>query len=277
MLRYSGLIWLLVAFVLPTTADAQFGFRNGGFDKRACKRQCHLQHKQFSRRSMPPVMPYCPQMMPQPIMLPPACPQMPVCPQVQTTYRQEQFTTYQPITRTHVRREAVQVSVPVTTHKQVTVDEGGYKMVWVPNLTTKTVAETTLQKQVQYRDVPYQVVENVPQVHTRIVPQTVAMTQPCCGPTIGTSQPVSMFTAMPVATVAQAPVAPPVSVPVAQPLPQQGEWVKVPQKAAVPAQAEVDSEIQLQNYERFAPAKSAKGMFSRPSSTSTALRTSRLY
>nr|WP_271870808.1 hypothetical protein [Planctomicrobium sp.] len=258
MVRYN-FFWLLLVFVLPSTADAQFGV------PRSRCNTCQAKRQAFVPYVAPPVVSHCPQ--------------------VQTTYRQQQFTTYQPVTRTHVRREAVQVNVPVTTQKQVTVDEGGYKMVWVPKMTTKTVAQTTIQKQVQYRDVPYQVVENVPQVHTRIVPQqtiayrpqTIAMRKPCCQSNVFSAMPTPLVSTIPPTTVAQAPIAKPVPAPQTTAKPQAENWVKVPQKNAASEKVEAPAKIELQSFEQFAPAKSAKGMFSRPSSTSTALRTSRMY
>ncbi|WP_437230342.1 hypothetical protein SH661x_001910 [Planctomicrobium sp. SH661] len=96
-----------------------------------------------------------------------------IVPQTTTIYRQEQFTTMQPVTRTEIRQQAQVVDVPVTTCKQVTVDEGTYQTVWVPRLTTKMVSETSIQKQVRYQEVPYQVVQQVPVVQTRVVPQQV--------------------------------------------------------------------------------------------------------
>ncbi|MCA9082113.1 MAG: hypothetical protein KDA58_16245 [Planctomycetaceae bacterium] len=94
-------------------------------------------------------------------------------PVVETQMRQQQVMTYQDVVKTQIRREQQVVSVPVTTTRQVTVDQGGYKMVWVPNLVTKNVTETTVQQQVQVRDVPVQVVERIPQVQTQLVPQRV--------------------------------------------------------------------------------------------------------
>ncbi|WP_417848475.1 hypothetical protein [Thalassoglobus sp.] len=210
----------------------------------------------------------------------------PVCPQVQTTYRQEQVTTYQPVTRTHVRREAVSVNVPVTTHKQVTVDEGGYKMVWVPKLTTKTVAETKLQQQVQYRDVPYQVVENVPRVHTRLVPQqtvsyhaprTVAIAKPCCQGNQFSAVPIPMTTTAAVPyypqVTAQAPITPVPAAPQQSTAPaDDGNWQKIPQR-----KAEANSKIELQSFqEQVTVTSPAQGMFSRPTSSNSALRAGQL-
>lgn len=275
MIRRYNIAFLLLAFLVPASAEAQFGRMN------------HHCRKCLKKQGM--MFPYAPApMMPAPMMVPPVvspcCPPVvaPVCPQVQTTFRQEQYTTYRPVTKTEVRREAVTVNVPVTTHKQVTVDEGGYKMVWVPKLTTKTVAETTIQKQVQYRDVSYQVVQNVPEVRTRLVPQqTVAyqppvVASPCCGPNKFSAVPYPVTSTIPqTAAIDLQPVAQQQVVP-SQPSATE-QWVKVPQKPEQPEQAQAPAEIELQAFERAVPIRSAKGMFSRPTATSTALRTNRLY
>lgn len=93
---------------------------------------------------------------------------------VQTQLQAQQVTTFQDVTETHVRNETVVQNVPVTTYKQVTVDEGGYQMVWVPKPVTKQVAQTVIQQQTATRAVPYQVTRRVPQISTQLVPvQTV--------------------------------------------------------------------------------------------------------
>jgi hypothetical protein len=93
---------------------------------------------------------------------------------VQTQLRPEQVTTMQCVTETHVRKETYTQAVPVTKVETVTVDEGGYKMVWVPKPVTKQIAKTTYATEVKTRDVPYQVTRAVPQTVTRMVPyQTV--------------------------------------------------------------------------------------------------------
>lgn len=93
---------------------------------------------------------------------------------VQTQLRAQQVTTYRDVAETHVRNETVVQNVPVTTYKQVTVDEGGYQMVWVSKPVTKQVAQTVIQQQATTRQVPYQVVRKVPQISTQLVPvQTV--------------------------------------------------------------------------------------------------------
>jgi hypothetical protein len=99
-------------------------------------------------------------------------------PQTTTYLREERVVSMQPVTRTEIRREAQVVSVPITTQRQVTVDEGGYKTVWVPKLVTRNVVETGVQQQVQYRNVPYQVVQQVPVMQTRLVPSQVTTMVP---------------------------------------------------------------------------------------------------
>ncbi len=104
-------------------------------------------------------------------------------PVVETRYRQQNVVSYQDVTRVGYRQEAHCETVPVTTHHQVTVDEGNYQMVWVPKPVTKTVAQTVLQQRVGYRNVPYQYTERVQQVtptvvaekSVRYVPRTTQM------------------------------------------------------------------------------------------------------
>ncbi len=92
-----------------------------------------------------------PMMMPQQSSL--MVPQTSLCPQPVATYLE--------VPRTVMRQEAVQVQVPITTRQQVTVDEGGYQQVWVPRMVTKTIPQTIMQTQVQYRQVPQTVMERV--------------------------------------------------------------------------------------------------------------------
>lgn len=249
---------MVVAAMFPAVLHAQCGY--------PVVNPCHI---------CPPVISQC---APQPVL------QTRIVPQVQTTYRPEQITTYRPVTTTQIRREAFTVDVPVTTHKQVTVDEGGYQMVWVPKVVTKTVAQTQLQKQVQYRDVPYQVVQNVPQVQTRMVPQRtvqyrreVVAAAPACCPPGG----VAAYS-LPATTV-MTPIAMPSQVatgPTGQMTPQQAavpgndaNWEKVPQREAKSA-----ADIELQSYQLpAAPISAARGMFSRPSASISALRSGRVY
>ena len=90
-------------------------------------------------------------------------PQSTMCPQPMMSYLE--------VPKTIMHQQAVQVQVPTTTYQQVTVDEGGYQQVWVPRMVTKNVAQTVMQTQVQYRQVPQTVIERVPQVSTQWIPQ----------------------------------------------------------------------------------------------------------
>ncbi len=146
-------VWMLLggAFaVMPLPADAQI------FRRRGCCDRCERPHANCSCSQAQPVM------------------QTQLRPVVQTQLRAQQVTTFCDVTETHVRNETVVQNVPVTTYNQVTVDEGGYQMVWVPKPVTKQVAQTVIQQQAQTRAVPYQVIRKVPQVTTQMVPvQTV--------------------------------------------------------------------------------------------------------
>ena len=102
---------------------------------------------------------------PQPVI------EMQMVPQQTTVLRNEVVTQY--------RQEAVTQNVPVTTYRNVVVDEGGYQMVYVPKQVTKQIPQVTYQQQLAYRTVPYQVTRQVPQVITQIVPQQIVRTQPC--------------------------------------------------------------------------------------------------
>ena len=91
-------------------------------------------------------------------------------PVVTTQLRPQQVTTFRDVVETKVQRQQVVENVPVTTCKNVTVDEGGYQMVWVPKPVTRQMAETTVRQQVKTVDVPVQVVRRVPQQTTQLVP-----------------------------------------------------------------------------------------------------------
>lgn len=90
-------------------------------------------------------------------------------PQQTTVLRNEVVTQY--------RQEAVTQNVPVTTYRNVVVDEGGYQMVYVPKPVAKQVPQVTYQQQVAYRTVPFQVTRQVPQVVTQMVPQQIVRQQ----------------------------------------------------------------------------------------------------
>ena len=96
-------------------------------------------------------------------------------PVAQTTLEPRQVVTYQNVPQVQYQRQAYVENVPVTTQQTVTVDEGGYQMVWVPRPVQKQVAQTVLQPQVRYRDVAVQVNRQVAQVQTQLIPrQTVS-------------------------------------------------------------------------------------------------------
>lgn len=95
-------------------------------------------------------------------------------PVVSTQFQTQQVTTYCDVAETQMTQRQVVENVPVTTCQNVTRDEGGYQMVWVPKPVTRQVAQTTMQQQVKTVSVPVQVVRRVPQVSTQVVPvQTV--------------------------------------------------------------------------------------------------------
>lgn len=114
-------------------------------------------------------------------------------PVVTTQLRPQAVTTFCDVTETQVQQQQVVENVPITTTRNVTVDEGGYQMVWVPKPVTKQVAETTIQRQVKTVSVPVQVTRRVPTMTTQMVPvqsvqlvteevpvQTMAVAAPAC-------------------------------------------------------------------------------------------------
>jgi hypothetical protein len=72
--------------------------------------------------------------------------------------------TYRDVPQTMMRREAYAEQVPVTSYKTVAMDEGSFQKVWVPRVVQKQVPVTAYQQQIKYRDVPYTVMQKVPQV-----------------------------------------------------------------------------------------------------------------
>ena len=114
-------------------------------------------------------------------------------PVVTTQLRPQAVTTFRDVTETQLQQKQVVENVPVTTTKNVTVDEGGYQMVWVPKPVTRQVAETTVQQQVKTVSIPVQVTRRVPQMATQMVPvqsvqyvtehvpvQSMAIARPAC-------------------------------------------------------------------------------------------------
>lgn len=137
-------LFSLVPFGLTTTASAQFC----SHCCRTCQRpvtHCNCQaHRQVVETQM--------------------------VPQQVTTYRNEVVTAY--------RQEAITQAVPVTTYRDVIVDEGSYQTVYVPKQVTKRIPQVSYQQQIAYRSVPYQMTRQVPQVVTQMVPQQTVKYQP---------------------------------------------------------------------------------------------------
>ena len=91
-------------------------------------------------------------------------------PVLQTTLQPHQVVTYRDVTETHIRQEQYVEQVPVTTCRNVTVDEGSYQTVWVPKPVTRQVSQTVMSQQVKSRSVPYQVTRRVPELTTALRP-----------------------------------------------------------------------------------------------------------
>lgn len=109
-------------------------------------------------------------------------PQQPVMqqPVVETQMVPQQVTTYRNEVVTQYRQEAVTQNVPVTTYRDIVVDEGSYQTVYVPKQVTKRIPQVSYQQQVAYRQVPVQTTRQVPQVVTQMVPRQVVRQQPYC-------------------------------------------------------------------------------------------------
>ena len=91
-------------------------------------------------------------------------------PVVTTQLRPQQVTAYCEVTETQVTQKQVVENIPVTTCKNVTVDEGSFQSVWVPKPVTKQVAQTMIQQRVKTVSVPVQVKRRVPSTVTQMVP-----------------------------------------------------------------------------------------------------------
>ncbi|QDV49001.1 hypothetical protein [Gimesia fumaroli] len=69
---------------------------------------------------------------------------------------------YQDVICTEYRMIPQTRNVPVTTYKQVTVDEGCWQRVWVPKMVTKQIPQTCYRRETTYVRQPYQVRKRVP-------------------------------------------------------------------------------------------------------------------
>ncbi len=197
----------------------------------------------------------------QPQQAPLMAPQAFLCPQ--------QVTTYLEVPKTVLRQEAVQVQVPVTTYKQVAVDEGGYQQVWVPRLVTKNVSQTIVQTQVQYRQVPQTVIERVPQVSTQWLPQQT-MIGSVYAPSVASYPIATPTTVTPVLEYNPAPLNP-VPTPrdaaatptlVAPQTSQVQEWQKVRQRQPTIEQQEYEFEAPAETQSEGLRVPQAAGRFS---------------
>ncbi len=99
-------------------------------------------------------------------------------PVVETEMVPQQVMTYRNEVVTQYRQEAVTQNVPVTTYRDVVVDEGSYQTVYVPKQVTKRIPEVTYQQQIAYRSVPFQTSRQVPQVSTQMVSRQIVRQQP---------------------------------------------------------------------------------------------------
>lgn len=92
-------------------------------------------------------------------------------PVTQVCMKRQDCVTYRDECRVGYRSEQYLQCVPKTVYDTVTVDEGCWKMVWVPKPVQKVVARQTVEKQVATRQVPYRYTEKVPHVVSRLVPE----------------------------------------------------------------------------------------------------------
>jgi len=92
----------------------------------------------------------------------------PVC---ETTMRRQDCITWQEVPQTCYRDEEYVVTIPTIDYDTVTVAEGCYKMVWVPNPVEKIIPKTVYKKDIRTRKVPFTVTQKVPRVSSQWVPE----------------------------------------------------------------------------------------------------------
>ncbi|MFP6764862.1 MAG: hypothetical protein VB858_14650, partial [Planctomycetaceae bacterium] len=71
--------------------------------------------------------------------------------------------TYRDVTSTRYHLQPESQRVPVTRYRNVTVDQGAWHKIWVPEFVTRQVPETVYEHRISYRQVPYQVTQRVPE------------------------------------------------------------------------------------------------------------------
>ncbi len=104
------------------------------------------------------------------------CVQPSVQPAPTTSYIPQPVVQYRDVQDIEYRQQAVTETVPVTRYQQVTVDEGGYQMVWVPRLVTRQVPRTEYETRLSYRTVAVPVTRRVAEVRMQLVPAGAAGT-----------------------------------------------------------------------------------------------------
>jgi hypothetical protein len=140
----------------------------------------------------------------------PMVPQTTYQPIVETQYAQQPVLQQRDVLMTEYRSEPVTETVPRTIYENVLVDEGSYQTVWVPRVTTKSVAKTVYQTQTAYRTVPYQVSRRISEYATQTVPYQTVRYAPVTGGSLAYGVPGYAVSALPygypLPAVAAAPV-----------------------------------------------------------------------
>lgn len=126
---------------------------------------------------------------------------------VETQYTQQPVLQQRDVQTTEYRNEAVTETVPSTIYENVLVDEGSYQSVWVPRLTTKSVARTVYQTRTSCRTVPYQVTRRISEYATQTVPYQTVRYVPVTPGTTLSALPYSY--GLPATTAAAPPLAAP--------------------------------------------------------------------
>jgi hypothetical protein len=135
----------------------------------------------------------------------PAVPQASCQAVVETQLTQQPVLQQRDVQVTEYRNEPVSETVPSTIYENVLVDEGSYQSVWVPRLTTKSVARTVYQTRTSYRTVPYQVTRRISEYGTQTVPTQTVRYVPTTPGTIVSAYPYSYS---PPTTISSAPPVP---------------------------------------------------------------------
>lgn len=171
------------------------------------------------------------------------------------------------VVTTEYRNEAITETVPSTIYENVMVDEGGYQTVWVPRLTTRSVARTIYQARTSYRTVPYQVTRRINDFGIQAAPaQTVRLAPTTSGSTLS-ALPSSSYIVPPLA-IPSAPTSIASGTPVPVPDPRfAGSATPIsPRNAATLDAGKMSSSLQSADRgpSLFAPAPSAAQVWRTP-------------